>query len=84
MKSHFLPQLRPYKLPVVISNESDHDIVIPAKCTIAEISAYQTILLNEHSIVHQKELLQNSPKSQSSKPTINLNFGDSPVPLEWK
>ncbi|CAL8370225.1 unnamed protein product [Gadus morhua 'NCC'] len=30
------PQLRPHKLPVVISNESDHDIVIPAKCTIAE------------------------------------------------
>lgn len=79
------PQLCPHKLPVVISNESDHDIVIPAKCTIAEISAFQTILLKEHSIVNQTELLQNSPGSQSSvKSTINLNFGDSPVPLEWK
>ncbi|KAL7873598.1 hypothetical protein AOLI_G00126690 [Acnodon oligacanthus] len=38
------PQLWPHKLPVIISNESDHDVVIPAKCTIAEVSAHQTIL----------------------------------------
>ena len=55
------PQLRPHKLPVVISNESDHDIVIPAKCTIAEVSAYQTIILKEHSIAKQSESLQRPP-----------------------
>lgn len=59
------PQLWPHKLPVVLSNESDHDIVIPAKCTIAEVSAYQTILLKEHSIAKQSEPLQRPchPKS---------------------
>lgn len=78
-----LPQLRPHKLPVVISNESDHDIVIPAKCAIAEISACQTISLKEHSIVNQTEPLQKSNETNSfQKPT--LNFGDSPVPIEWK
>lgn len=30
------PQLCPYKLLVLRNNESDHDIVIPAKCTTAE------------------------------------------------
>ena len=79
------PQLRPHKLPVIISNESDHDIVIPPKCTIAEVSAYQTILLKEHSIAKQSEPLQKSAETQSSQePTLNFNFGDSPVPLEWK
>lgn len=79
------PQLRPHRLPVVISNESDHDIVIPAKCTIAEMSAYQIILLKEHSIANQSEAPQESPGTQSpQKPTLSFNFGDSPVPPEWK
>ncbi|CAI5672770.1 unnamed protein product [Oreochromis niloticus] len=79
------PQRRPHKLPVVISNESDHDIVIPAKCTIAEVSAYQTILLKEHNKTKQSEPSQRTPETPSSQePTITFNFGDSPVPLEWK
>ncbi|XP_076745452.1 retrovirus-related Pol polyprotein from transposon opus [Maylandia zebra] len=79
------PQRRPHKLPVVISNESDHDIVIPAKCTIAEVSAYQTILLKEHNKTKQSELSQRTPETPSfQEPTITFNFGDSPVPLEWK
>ncbi|KAL0186035.1 hypothetical protein M9458_017705, partial [Cirrhinus mrigala] len=79
------PQLRPHKLPVVISNESDHDIVIPAKRIIAEICAHQTILLKEHSVADQSQNSQNSSETQSSQePTLNFNFGDSPVPLEWK
>lgn len=82
------PQLKPYKIPVVISNESDHDIVIPAKCTLAEISAYQSVLLKEHSVVKQKgptEPLQRPPESQTSQEaSISFNFGESPVPSEWK
>ena len=79
------PSYGTHKLPVVISNESDHDIVIPPKCTIAEVSAYQTILLKEHSIAKQSEPLQKSAETQSSQePTLHFNFGDSPVPLEWK
>ncbi|CAI5671482.1 unnamed protein product [Oreochromis niloticus] len=79
------PQRWPHKLPVVISNESDHDVVIPAKCTIAEVSAYQTILLKEHNKTKQSEPPQRTPETPSSQePTITFNFGDSPVPLEWK
>ncbi|KAL4008013.1 hypothetical protein ACER0C_001865 [Sarotherodon galilaeus] len=79
------PQRQPHKLPVVISNESDHDVVLPAKCTIAEVSAYQTILLKEHNKTKQSEPPQRTPETPSSQePTITFNFGDSPVPLEWK
>lgn len=70
------PQRQPYKLPVVICNESNHDIVIPAKCTIAEICTYQSILLREHSVVRSAEPSQN--------PTLAFNFGESPIPPEWK
>lgn len=80
-----IPQQRPYKLPVVISNESDHDIVIPAKCAIAEISAYQSILLQEHSVVKQSEPLPKSPEAQSNnKHNLNFNFSESPIPSEWR
>lgn len=33
----------PGRLPVVVSNESEHNIIIPAKCVIAELSAIQAI-----------------------------------------
>lgn len=80
-----IPQQRPYKLPVVISNESDNDIVIPAKCAIAEISAYQSILLQEHSVVKQSEPLSKSPEAQSNnKHDLNFNFGESPITSEWR
>ena len=39
-----LPNRRSGGLPVVVSNESEHDIIIPAKSVIAELSAIQTIL----------------------------------------
>eukprot|EP00064_Thunnus_orientalis_P023816 superscaffoldBa00009410_g24077 len=80
-----LPQRRPNKLPVVICNESDHDIAIPAKCTIAQICTYQTILLKEHSVAKAPEPLQGSPETKlSQKPALSFNFGESPVPPEWK
>ncbi|XP_077385347.1 uncharacterized protein LOC144023586 [Festucalex cinctus] len=81
------PQLRPHKLSVVISNESDHDVVLPTRCTIAEISSYQSILLKEHSTSKRSQTLQESPLSdiQSSQGSaLRFNFNDSPIPSEWK
>lgn len=80
-----LPRQRPYKLPVVICNESDHDIVIPARCTIAQICTCQTILLKEHSVAEPPESLQKAPETEpSQKPTLDFNFGESAIPPEWK
>ncbi|XP_027854991.1 uncharacterized protein LOC114133351 [Xiphophorus couchianus] len=74
-----LPQHRPCHPPVVISNESDHEIHIPARAVIAEISTFQ-------SVISQEQKVQNSTQSteslQPSQP--QYNFGDSPLSPEWK
>lgn len=66
------------RLPMVLWNESKHDIVIPGKCVIAEIHAMQEILSNPQ--------ISHGPKQvPSSKPAeLNLNLEDSLVPAEWK
>lgn len=73
-----LSKQRPFRLPVVITNQSEHDIVIPAKCQIADISAYQCILSKEQSVVN----LQKADLTQEAN--CNFNFGESPIPPEWK
>ncbi|XP_039884477.1 uncharacterized protein LOC120731507 [Simochromis diagramma] len=73
-----LSKQRPFRLPVVITNQSERDIVIPAKCQIADISAYQCVLSKEQSVVN----LQKADLTQEAD--RNFNFGESPIPPEWK
>lgn len=73
-----LPPLQPGHLPVVITNESDHDIVIPARAAIAELSAIQTILHEEQRVLHPSTSTEPNPTQ------LNYNFGDSPLSAEWK
>lgn len=75
-----LPAQLSQKLPVVLRNESKHDIVIPAKSVIAEIHAIQEVVS-----ASQIQKSEQSQKSESNKPVLlNLNFADSPVPNKWK
>ncbi|KAG1959417.1 hypothetical protein F2P79_007149 [Pimephales promelas] len=70
-----LPAHAPYKVPVVVTNESEQDIYIPPLSVIAELRTYHCIL-SRHQV-----------KSYPSEPTLtslNLDFGDSPTSLEWK
>lgn len=67
------PQGHPCRLPVLITNESDHDVTIPSKASVAEISAIQSVLSKEHT--------QRSPSTEAK---IQYNFGDSPITPEWK
>lgn len=73
-----LPPVQPAHLPVVLTNESDHAIIVPARAAIAEISAIQTILYNEQSVSHS------SAAPEPNKTKIDYNFGDSPLTAEWK
>lgn len=73
-----LPCRQPGRLPVFISNESDHDITIPAKTVIAELSAIQTILSNKQSVTKPAE------SEHSKTADLAFDFGESPVPPEWK
>ena len=70
-----LPAKQPYKVPVVITNESAHDITIPQRCVIGELSAFQRVLSQEHS-----GLSPESPQKLDQR----FNFDDSPAPAKWK
>lgn len=69
-----LPAHAPYKVPVVITNELEQDTFIPPLSVIAELEAYQCIL-SQHQVT-------SLPAEQTS--ALNLNFGDSTIPPEWK
>lgn len=73
-----LPSQRPFKLPVIVSNISEHDVVVPVGCRLADISTYQSVLSQQHFV--------NTPVSAGSpqKPNLHFNFGESPIPPEWK
>lgn len=73
-----LPCKQQGKLQVVICNESDHDVIIPAKSVIAELSAIQTILSRKQTITKSSD--PDHPKGAD----LTFNFGDSPVPSGWK
>jgi len=72
-----LPNQRPFKLPVIVSNVSDHDVVIPAGCKLADISTYQSVL-------SQQQVSQPADAESSQKSNLHFSFGDSPIPPDWK
>lgn len=71
-----LPFGSPHKVPVMISNETEQDITIPSTCVIAELGAFHCIL-SQHNVTSANEPTTN-------KATLSFNFGDSPIPQEWK
>ena len=70
-----LPSNAPYKVPVMITNETDQDIIISPLCVIAELGAFHCIL-SQHNVI--------SPPSEHQKANFNINFGDSPLSPEWQ
>lgn len=64
-----VPARAPCKIPVVLTNETDH-VIIPQKCIIGEISAFQEV---------------NTQKSSTNiKSNLSFNIDGSPVDAEWK
>ncbi|KAK7921783.1 hypothetical protein WMY93_008685 [Mugilogobius chulae] len=70
-----LPAHSPYKVPVIVTNESEQDVYIPSLSVIAELETYHCIL-SEHRVT-------NFP-AKSTSSHLNLNFGDSPITSEWR
>lgn len=62
-------------LPVVITNTTDHDIMIPPRCVVAELNAVQSVLPKEPPRVSI---------DTDKVPSLEFNFGDSPITSEWK
>lgn len=65
----------PYKIPVIVTNESEQDTYIPPLSVIAELETYKCILSQHH-------VTDLSAKKTSSN--LNLNFGNSPITPEGK
>ncbi|KAL6488151.1 hypothetical protein MHYP_G00047770 [Metynnis hypsauchen] len=76
-----LPDDPPRKLPVVLRNESKHDIIVPAKSVIAEIHALQEVVSSKQSPA--KPAHPSLPEPLKSV-ELNLNFDGSPLSSDWR
>lgn len=95
-----LPAQSPCRVPVIIRNETGHDIAIPIGCVVAELSVPHGIIqtpdlsqpaINFSCIVQPSGCLsQNSIGGHSGQQQCNktldlkFDFGDSPLSEEWK
>ncbi|KAK7921985.1 hypothetical protein WMY93_008887 [Mugilogobius chulae] len=72
-----LPNHPQHKIPVVLSNESEQSIALPPLSVIAELVMSPQIL----SLHAAPERL---PSKDHLHDSINFDFGNSPIPPEWK
>lgn len=75
---HTLPNKWFFHVPVLLKNKTHTDILISPKTVLAEMYSVQQVM----------EVPQRGNTSQvlaeSTKPQINIDYGDSPLPSEWK
>ncbi|XP_037831365.1 uncharacterized protein LOC119616983 isoform X4 [Kryptolebias marmoratus] len=67
-----LPQHPLYKVPVIMKNESEQEVFISPLTIIADIGSAPIVLS------------QQITSQTSQQTTLEFNFGDSPIPPEWK
>ena len=82
-----LPTHGPYKVPVLLRNETDHDIILPTNCVIAELIAPGSVLPNPVPDQNNQKVSATCPHQQQTtdtKPTLSFDFGTSPLSEEWK
>lgn len=80
-----LPKHSPFKVPVSLRNETDHDIVLPRNCILAELSIPQRIISD--SCKNEQELTAASCFSlqrQTSDHDLQFDFRESPLPQQWR
>lgn len=80
-----LPRQPPYKLPVWVRNENDHDVTLRASCVIAELNVPQQVIETSSSPDCPNGLKLNDPTVQQNQENTNVkfDFGDSPLSEEW-
>ena len=76
------PDTQSKKVPVVLRNESKHDIIIPAKSVIAEIHALQTVVPGNKGPPNAAH--QDSPPKSPEDVKLKFNFDGSPLSAEWR
>lgn len=77
-----LPTEKSGCLPVVLTNETDHDVIIPRRCVLAEVHAMESLLSTKGG-TSKSDSLSIEPKMVKES-RVTVNFGDSPLPQEWR
>lgn len=80
-----LPKHSPFKVPVSLKNETDHDIILPRNCILAELSVPQRIISD--SCKNEQELTAASCSSLQRRTfdhNLQFNFGETLLPQQWR
>lgn len=81
-----LPEHGSNKLPVILRNETEHDIILPTNCVIAELVVADTVIENHHPVDGdgQKTVIDcSSHQTRQNCPGKKFDFGTS-LSEEWK
>lgn len=70
-----LPSIPTNKIPVIITNETEQTITLAPMSIIAELSMSPQLLSHHISA---------SSKPENQDHSLQIDFGDSPIPPEWK
>lgn len=63
-------------LPVLISNPTTHNITIHQRCIVAELKAVRSVTSSQSYSMDETEPFPDT--------SLEVNFGNSPIPSEWK
>ena len=84
-----MPKEHPFKLPVWVRNESEHDVTLPCSCVIAELHTPATVHDNlptsrEDSNIVRCCAVSPQSASESTESGLVFDLNESPLPEEWK
>ncbi len=80
-----LPRSSPFKVPVSLRNETDHDIILPNNCIVAELIIPHKLIDNP-CMREEKQAAANcsSQQERTSDPKLQFDFGQSPLSANWR
>ncbi|XP_025752898.1 uncharacterized protein LOC112841852 [Oreochromis niloticus] len=84
------PRQASFKVPILLKNETTHDIILPAHRPLAEISVPLSVsparseCMNRTGSSEQKHAQCYTTHKVRSSDKIQFDFGDSPLSNEWK
>lgn len=81
-----LPPQTPKTFSLWVRNETDHDIKLPYSCVVAQLSVADQVLQSPPVQKSGSKQCSTSPQvsSQKSSSPLTFDFGDSPLPEEWR
>ena len=79
----YVPRDSPYKVPVVVKNETDRDICLPVRCVIGELCAVKEFIPTQKTASCSSHQHSTSQIINQPSPDLRFYFGES-LPQKWK